>query len=59
VRQHIARVVGASRIDRGVAFVNVADDPVLVDHKRRAIAEALRFIENAIILHDRSFEIAE
>ncbi len=33
--------------------------PVLIDHKRGAITEALRFVENSIILHHCSFEIAE
>jgi hypothetical protein len=59
VRQYIARVGSGCGIDRYVSFVDVLNDPVLIDYECGAISETLRFVENAVILHHCSFEIAE
>ncbi|MDX6558153.1 MAG: hypothetical protein QOF72_1202 [Blastocatellia bacterium] len=58
VRQDVAGLGGAVRIQSDPAFVDVLDDSVLIDYEGRAIAEALLFIEDSIILHYGSFEIA-
>src|SRR5713226_938733 len=54
VGKDVARVFRTGWIDRHVALVDVLNDPVLVDHKRRAIAIAALFIEDAIVLHHTS-----
>src|SRR5712692_4611375 len=54
VRKDVARVFRTGWIDRHVALVYVLNDPVFVDHKRRAIAIAALFIEDAIVLHHTS-----
>jgi hypothetical protein len=59
VRQYIARVGSGGGIDRYVSFVDVLNDPVLIDYECGLISETLRFVENAVILHHCSFEIAE
>ncbi len=59
MRQHVARVFRAGRIDRHVAFVDVLNKTVFVDYKRGAIAVAAFLIEDAILLHDGAFEVAE
>ena len=59
MRQDVARVGSAGWIDGHVAFVDVADDAVLVDHECGAIAEALRLVEDSIGLHYCALEIAE
>ena len=46
-------------IDGDVSFVNMANDAFFIDHEGGAIAEALLFVEDAIVLDDSSFEIAE
>jgi len=59
VRQYIARVGSSRGIDRYVSFVDVLNDPVLIYYECGSISETLRFVENAVILHYCSFEIAE
>jgi len=59
VRQDVAGVFGAGRIDRLVAFLDVLNDPVFVDDERGAVAITPLFIEDAILLHDRSLEVAQ
>ena len=59
MRQDVARIRSARGIDRHAAFVDVLNDSVLIDHERGPIAEALLFIENAVVLHHGAFEIAE
>lgn len=59
MRQDVAGIGGTRRIDRHVTFVDVLNDAVLVDHKGRAIAKALRFIKNSVIFHHCAFEVAE
>jgi len=59
VLEHVTCFHYSRRIDRDVSFVDVLDDAVFVDHEGGAIAEALFFVEDAIIFDDRAFEIAE
>src|SRR6266508_1692684 len=55
VRQDVAGIFSARRINCFVAFLDVLDDSVLVDHKRRAISIATFFIEDAVVLNDLTF----
>ena len=57
--QHVACVDDGRRIDRDVSFVDVLNDAVFIDQEGGAIAKALLFVEDAVILHDGAFEIAE
>ena len=57
--KHITRVDNGGRIDCDVAFVNMLDDAFFIDQEGGPIAKALLFIKDAVILHDRAFEIAE
>ena len=60
VRQDVAGVHGTGWVNRLVAFLNVLNDSVLVDHEGRAISIAAFFAENAVVLHDRTLgEVAE
>ena len=59
MRQDVARVGRAGRIDRDAALINVPNDAILIDHKRGAITIATFFIEDAIVFDHRAFEIAE
>ncbi len=59
VRQYVACFGSGGGIDRYVPFVDVLNDPVLVDYKCGAITKALRLIEKAVIFHNSSFEIAQ
>ena len=59
MRKDVASIVRAGWIDRDIAFVDVLNNSVLVDHERRAISIALLFVEDAIIFHNGVFEIAE
>src|SRR5437870_9670798 len=59
VRQDVACILGARRIDSFAAFFDMLDDSVLVDHEGGAIAVPALFVEDAVVLHDRSFEITQ
>src|ERR1041384_8149639 len=59
VRQDVASVGRAGDVDRHVAFVDVLNDPVLVDHERGAISIAAIFVEDAVVFHDRLFDVAQ
>ena len=59
MRQDVAGVLGAGGIDRYVTFVDVLNDPVLIDHKGGAVSIATLFVKDSIVLHHRSFKIAE
>jgi hypothetical protein len=59
MRQHITRVGGSSWINRYISFIDVLNDPILVYYKCSTIAEALFFVEDSVIFHHGSFEIAE
>jgi hypothetical protein len=59
MRQYIAGFDGGGWIDRHAAFVDVLNDPVLVDDERGSISEALFFIKNSVIFHHSSLEITE
>jgi len=58
MRQDVAGILGGGRINGHVAFVNVLDIAVLVDHERGAIAVATLFVKNSVILNDCAFEVA-
>ena len=57
--EYVTRLYHARRIDGDVSFVNVLNDAFFIDHEGGAIAKALLFVENAVILDDGAFEIAE
>ena len=57
--EHVTRFGGARRIDCGVSFVNVTNDPFFIDHEGGAIAEALLLVEDTVSLDHSAFEIAE
>ena len=57
--EHVTRVDNRGRIDCDVAFVDVLDDSLLIDHEGSAISEALFFVEDAVVFDDSAFEIAE
>jgi len=59
VLQHVTGVNNSGRIDCDVAFVDVLNDAFFIDHEGGPIAEALFFVEDAIVLDDCAFEIAE
>jgi hypothetical protein len=59
VRQDVARTGGAAGIQSLAAFVDVLNDPFLVDYESGAISKLLIFVKDPIVLHDRAFEIAE
>ena len=59
VSQYIACLGSGGGIDRHVPFIDVLNDPVLIDYKGSTIPKALRLIKNAVIPHDSSFEIAQ
>ena len=59
MRDDIACGGGAGWIYGHAAFVDMLNDPVFVDHEGGAIPKALLFVEDAIVLHDGAFEIAE
>ena len=56
VRQNVAGVLGAGRIDRYAAFIDVLDNSVLINYERGAIAIATLFVKDAVIFHDGAFE---
>ena len=57
--ENVTRVDNSGRIDRDVSFVDVLDDSLLIDHESSAISEALLFVEDPVVFHNCSFEIAE
>src|SRR5438309_5729555 len=59
VRQDVACILGACRIDSFAAFFDMLDDSVLVDHEGCPIAVAALFIEDAVVSYHRAFEITQ
>ena len=59
VFQQTAGRVRAARVNRIPVFINVPDDAVLVDDERRAVREAVFFVQDAVFLRDPPFEVAE
>ena len=57
--EHVTRLHYSSWIDRHVSFVNVPDDASFIDQESSAISKALLLVEDAIVFHDGTFEIAE
>ena len=57
--EHVAGFNNRSRIDRHVSFVDVPDDAFFIDQEGGAISKALLLVEDAIVLNDGAFEIAE
>jgi hypothetical protein len=59
MHQYIASFSYGSWIDRHISFVDVLNDPILIDDEGGSIAKALFFVEDPVILYDGAFEIAE
>jgi len=59
MRQDVARVRGAAGIQGLAAFIDALDDPFLIDHKRGAVSKLLILVKDSIVLHYRSFKIAQ
>jgi hypothetical protein len=59
MRQYVAGVSGGSWIDRHVSFIDVLNDPVLIDDEGGAIAEALFFIKNSVVFNHGSLKVAQ
>ena len=59
MRQDVARVRGSRHIDRDVAFVDMLNDAILIDHERSAIAVAAIFVVDAIVFNDGVFDVAQ
>src|SRR5262245_731138 len=58
--EQTAGLESGGRINRRGAFLDVANDAFFVDHECGARAEALGFVENAVVLDDLAlFEVAE
>jgi hypothetical protein len=59
VSQYVAGFGSGSGINRYIPFIDVLNDPILIDYKRSTIPKALRLIENAVVPYHSSFEIAQ
>src|SRR5262249_32166503 len=59
VRQDVARIFSAGWVDGIVAFLDMLDNSVFVDHESSTIAVAPFFIKDAVVLDYRAFEIAQ
>ena len=59
MHQHVASFGCCSWIDCHIAFIDMLNDPILVDDKGGSIAKALFFVEEPIVFYYGSFEIAE
>jgi len=57
--QNVTRVHHGRRIDRDVSFVDVSNDAFFIDQEGGAVAKALLFVEDAVILDHGAFEIAQ
>ncbi len=57
--QHHADRHGARRIDGALAFLNVLDNALLVDHKRGAARKLLLVIQDAILFGDLARHVAQ
>ena len=57
--QDIAGVLGAGWIDGHVAFVDMLDDSVFIDHKGCPVSVTALFVKDPVIFHDCSFEVAK
>jgi len=59
MHQHVACFGGGGWINRYISFVDVLNDPILIYYKCSSVAEALFFVEDPVVFHHGSFEIAE
>ena len=59
MRQDVASILGAGRVDGFVAFLDVLDNSILVDDERRAVPVAAFFVEDAVVLDDRVLYVAQ
>lgn len=59
MRQDVARVRSSGNVDGHVAFIDVLDDSILVDHKRGAISVAAIFVINSVIFHHCVLDVAQ
>jgi hypothetical protein len=55
MRQDVAGILGAGRIDGFVAFLDVLDLAVLIDDERSAIRISAVLVKNSVVLDDRAF----
>jgi hypothetical protein len=58
VRQDVAGLGSTVGIQGFPTFIDVLNDPILIDNEGGAIAEPLFFIKDSVVLHYRAFEIA-
>jgi hypothetical protein len=59
LREDVACLNRARRVNRRVSLFDVTDDAFLVEHERGACAEAAFLVEHAVVADGRAFEIAE
>ncbi|MGD0697496.1 MAG: hypothetical protein ABSB82_21965 [Terriglobia bacterium] len=59
VLHQIARGAGTARINRLVAFLDVLNNSVFVDHERGAIGKPLFVIQDAIVFGDCSLKVTQ
>src|SRR5678815_3027474 len=57
--EDVAGVCCSGWINRYISFIDVLNDPVLIYYKSSSISEPLFFVEDAVLFHHGSFEIAE
>ena len=57
--KHVTRFDSRAGVNCHVPLVDVSNDAFFIDHEGGAIAEALLFVEDAVIFNDGAFEIAE
>ena len=60
MRKDIARIFRAGWIDSDVAFVDVLNDSIFIDHERCAIGVTTVFVEDSVVLDDAALgKVAE
>src|SRR5215831_5973150 len=57
--QQAARGTGPTRVDGILAHIDMLDSAFLIDDERGAVGKLLFFVEDAILLGDRSLEVAQ
>jgi len=57
--EDVATVSCSRWINRYISFIDVLNDPILIYYKCGSISEPLFFVEDAVLFHHGSFEIAE
>ena len=59
MHQHIARIHDGRGINGDVSFVDVTNDAFLINQEGCAISKTLLLVEDSIVPHDCTLEIAE